>query len=121
MAVAPGCEGAVYGCPDCGKKEMTIGESIDHSCARSPIHYALQVFGEPQQYTHLPHLTEGLDDLCPACRVHVIGMWADDGEADLADWWECEKSMGGCGAHGAVMLRGAKITQNGLPVPTGRS
>ena len=46
---------------------------------------------------------------CPSCGATDVGAWADDGEADLADWWEC----GRCGADGAV-IRPDGLTQNGL-------
>ena len=64
-----------------------------------------------------PELDAHGEFACPVCGHDDVGMWADDGEADLADWWQCEKFSGGCGANGAVMQTTARLTQNGLPVP----
>lgn len=36
MAHAPECSGRVYGCPKCGKRGMTIGETFDHKCPKKP-------------------------------------------------------------------------------------
>lgn len=57
------------------------------------------------------------DVLCPKCGHDDVAMWADDGEADAADWWKCETFSGGCGADGAVVSAATPTrTQNGLPV-----
>lgn len=52
--------------------------------------------------------------LCPMCGHNDVAMWADDGESDAADWWECETFSGGCGTDGAVCLASnVTRTQNG--------
>jgi len=58
------------------------------------------------------------DPLCPVCQHDDVAMWADDGEADLADWFACQKHSGGCGVNGAVVYM-ADITKtlNGITVP----
>jgi hypothetical protein len=55
---------------------------------------------------------------CPVCdQVLTMSQWADDGEADLADWWDCQTYGGGCGAKGALVVASdPTLTQNGLPV-----
>jgi hypothetical protein len=54
---------------------------------------------------------------CPVCSHWDVAMWADDGEADLADWWKCETFSGGCGATGAVVMDpDHSVTQNGKKV-----
>jgi hypothetical protein len=54
---------------------------------------------------------------CPSCGHWDVAMWADDGEADLADWWKCETFSGGCGATGAVVSDpDHSVTQNGKKV-----
>lgn len=51
--------------------------------------------------------------LCPKCRKELTQMWADDGEAGAADWWECD----GCHAHGPVPdVEDPTHTQNGIPI-----
>lgn len=50
---------------------------------------------------------------CPRCGYEEIEGWAEDGEASLADWWECRH----CKAAGAYLhekLPG--VTQNGVPL-----
>ena len=55
--------------------------------------------------------------VCPSCGHDDVAMWADDGEADLADWWQCEKFSGGCGSTGAVVYAGdTSRTLNGCAV-----
>ena len=50
--------------------------------------------------------------VCPHCGNEDIGMWADDGEADLADWMDCHQ----CGLEAALVKRDdIDHTQNGLP------
>ena len=57
------------------------------------------------------------DVLCPCCGHDDVGLWADDGEADDADWFQCEKFSGGCGASGAVCLSSNLTrTLNGVAV-----
>ena len=57
------------------------------------------------------------DVLCPACGHDDVAMWADDGEADDADWFHCETFSGGCGANGAVCLTSNLTrTLNGVEV-----
>lgn len=54
---------------------------------------------------------------CPICGRDDLDQWADDGEADLADWWTCNADRGGCGSHGALVLASDPTrTQNGLAV-----
>lgn len=36
MSTAPECTGRVYGCTECPKKGMTIGESFDHEATHRP-------------------------------------------------------------------------------------
>lgn len=56
-------------------------------------------------------------DDCPACGHRGVSMWAEDGEADLADYWQCVPGLGGCGASGAILKEGSTtLTQNGIPV-----
>lgn len=51
--------------------------------------------------------------LCPTCHREIEEAWADDGESDDADWWQCSH----CGAHGAfVKLTDPTATLNGIPV-----
>lgn len=55
----------------------------------------------------------GTHPCCPVCGNDDLGAWADDGEADLADWWDCTN----CGTYGAFlhpML--SHVTQNGIPL-----
>jgi len=55
-------------------------------------------------------------DACPICGCGLTSQWADDGEADLADWFACDEPDG-CGATGAL-VRADDITrtQNGIAV-----
>lgn len=61
-------------------------------------------------------ITAELDDTygihCPACGSDDVGQWADDGEADSADYWECED----CHAHGAMLGDDGIVTPNGITV-----
>jgi len=52
---------------------------------------------------------------CPSCGHTDIAAWADDGESDAADWWECES----CGHSGAFLHTDPNkhTTPNGLEVP----
>lgn len=53
---------------------------------------------------------------CPVCGNDDIQMWADDGESNNADWWECE-----CGADGAVPDPADPTkTQNGITIEENR-
>jgi hypothetical protein len=64
------------------------------------------------------HLSPEGDLRCPVCGSERT-QWADDGEADLADWWECMNPN--CGCEGALLsATDATQTQNGLAV-TGHS
>ena len=57
----------------------------------------------------------GPGDRCPACGSERLQSWADDGEADLADWWECSQ----CGEGGAVLDdTDPARTQNGILLAT---
>jgi hypothetical protein len=47
---------------------------------------------------------------CPNCKREDVSSWADDGEADLADYWQCED----CATEGEVVLPDGRTTQNGL-------
>jgi hypothetical protein len=55
---------------------------------------------------------------CPTCGNEDVDAWADDGEADEADWWECKR----CGCSGAFLHTDPSklTTPNGLP-PSYRS
>jgi hypothetical protein len=55
---------------------------------------------------------------CPACGNDDVDAWADDGEADEADWWECKR----CGCSGAFLHTDPSkfTTPNDLP-PSYRS
>lgn len=122
MSHAPECAGKVYGCPKCGQDGMTIAESHEHAetCKGDPdynwqpdatfrMRHGLKVT--------IPVLNRHGDLKCPACGHDDISLWADDGEADLADWWDCQTSMGGCGAEGAlVQAKAINLTQNGCTV-----
>lgn len=122
MSHAPECAGKVYGCFKCGRQGMTINESHDHNetCKGDP-DYNCQVDADFRMQhgskVDFPVLNRHGDLRCPACRHDDIAVWADDGEADLGDWWDCQTSMGGCGAEGAL-VRAKDIfkTQNGLAV-----
>ena len=58
-----------------------------------------------------------MDSLCPACGHWDVSGWADDGEADLADYWECQSHTGGCGRTGEIVfVADPTKTQNGLPI-----
>jgi hypothetical protein len=62
-----------------------------------------------------PDVTERGDLRCPVCGHDDLSLWAEDGEADLADWWDCQKYGGGCGADGAlVQADDPTKTQNGM-------
>lgn len=52
--------------------------------------------------------------VCPECGTDdELGSWADDGEAHLADWWQCDH----CHIGGAVVRTDdPELTQNGIPV-----
>lgn len=64
-----------------------------------------------QEGTLVPTFADGAWLRCPACGNDDLGQWANDGEADLADWWDCR-----CGAHGAlVQVARPDRTLNGLP------
>jgi hypothetical protein len=72
----------------------------------------LTLAGEAHEYRE----NEAGDPVCPACG-HYIAMWADDGEANDADWWECEPFDGGCGRKGAVVWAAdLRRTLNGVEV-----
>lgn len=66
----------------------------------------------------VPRLEEGEENpfvLCPWCGRVLDGSWADDGEADLADWFDCSEQHGGCGAVGSfVRADDTGVTQNGI-------
>jgi Zn ribbon nucleic-acid-binding protein len=48
---------------------------------------------------------------CPTCRSEDVTSWAENGEDDLADWYECEA----CGQWGAVLSDSdPRKTQNGF-------
>lgn len=123
MNHAPECAGKVYGCLKCGRKEMTINESFEHHkiCKGNP-DYNVET-DSPFRMQHglkveLPVVNRHGDLICPCCGNDDLSLWADDGEADLADWWECPTWDGrGCGASGAL-VKTKKImeTQNGLEV-----
>ena len=51
---------------------------------------------------------------CPSCGNTDIGAWADDGESDSADWWECKR----CGCSGAFLHvdPSKNTTPNGLEI-----
>lgn len=53
------------------------------------------------------------DFVCPGCGSPAeVSSWADNGESDLADWWDCR-----CGATGAYLHpRLPGVTQNGVPL-----
>jgi len=122
MAHAPECSGSVYGCLKCGKSEMTIDESFEHSatCKGDPDYNANTSASFRVQHglkVTFPVTNRHGDLLCPACGHDDLSQWADDGEADLADWWECQHYGGGCGATGAlVQAKKIGLTQNGLKV-----
>jgi hypothetical protein len=50
---------------------------------------------------------------CPLCGNDDLDAWANDGEADAADWWECRR----CGHSGAFLHTdpSKNTTPNGLP------
>ena len=67
----------------------------------------------------VPHVTRvvTVDDSiapCPECGNTDVSAWADDGESDSADWWECER----CGCSGAFLHvdPSKSTTPNGLEV-----
>ena len=65
----------------------------------------------------IPHVMRVVDVsrvACPECGNTDIGAWADDGESDLADWWECKR----CGLSGAFlhMDPNKNTTPNGLEI-----
>lgn len=63
-----------------------------------------------------PTLTPTGDLCCPICFNDDLSVWADDGEAELADWFDCQISMGGCGTTGAlVQPSNVDVTLNGVP------
>ena len=51
---------------------------------------------------------------CPSCGNDDLGAWANDGESDSADWWECSR----CGCSGAFLHvdPSKSTTPNGLPL-----
>lgn len=59
-----------------------------------------------------PQLLDGKWLACASCGLDdEMTMWADDGEADLADWWECLR----CNVRGAlVRADDPTLTQNGV-------
>jgi hypothetical protein len=115
---APETTGHVYGCEICGRRGMTINELFAHKRKEHDPGFRLQVRGERQQYTHFPKFNDLGDVICPCCGHDDVAMWADDGEGDLADWWQCESFSGGCNSTGAVTkIDNPRLTQNGLPVP----
>jgi len=71
--------------------------------------FALTVYGD--EGTVAPKLTDDrLAFHCPKCDDDDVHAWAEDGEADLADYWECDK----CDNSGAlVLVDDATKTQNG--------
>ena len=78
--------------------------------------FRLQVRGQRNEGRYMPSFNKEGDLNCPCCGHDDVAMWADDGEADLADWWQCETFTGGCGSTGAVMQLNKRLTQNGLEV-----
>lgn len=67
----------------------------------------------PDGPTSEPKVTEKGDLICPACGNDDLGVWADDGEADLGDWFKCDD----CGVDGAlVRVDDVDTTQNGKEV-----
>lgn len=53
--------------------------------------------------------------MCPCCGKEIESAWAEDGEADDADWWECVH----CNHDGAfVQVNLPTVTLNGIPVPS---
>lgn len=120
MAHAPECSGRVYGCLKCGRTNLTIDETFDHVCVPNPDHNVQtdSTFRVQHELTvTFPILDRHGDLLCPVCRHGDLSLCADDGEADLADWWECQTYNGGCGASGAlVQVKDNDKTQNGLSV-----
>ena len=108
---------STYTCITCGAESTGLDAAWKHKVAHHDLGFRLQVEGEPQQYSHFPRETEDGDLLCPVCKHADVSTWADDGEADFADWWQCEAFSGGCGAHGAVRQSRARLTLNGLEYP----
>lgn len=73
------------------------------------------VVREKDGTVHEPVFHEGFVYLvCPKCGNADPGLWADDGESDLADYMDCKV----CGLDAALVLRDdVNRTQNGLPWP----
>lgn len=65
---------------------------------------------------HVTHVVNVEDSLapCPSCGNEDISAWADDGESDSADWWECKR----CGCSGAFLHvdPSKSTTPNGLEI-----
>jgi Zn ribbon nucleic-acid-binding protein len=74
-------------------------------------HLLATLGGKAQEPTLLLDMTAGGEDRCPVCNSDNLQMWADDGESNDADWWECSD----CGADGAIpSLTDPTKTQNGI-------
>ncbi len=124
-------ETSTYTCTECDKGFTGLSAWWRHQDEAHPVDFYLQVADERQQYSHRPRFNPDGDMICPICKHDEVSTWADDGEADLADWWQCEKFSGGCGAHGALMQAvtrragekqiliqsSVRKTPNGLPIP----
>lgn len=53
--------------------------------------------------------------VCPVCKAEIESSWADDGDADRADYWEC--CVTGCEVRGELVQKSDPTrTQNGVPV-----
>lgn len=66
---------------------------------------------------YLPRTNAEGDLLCPICSTPIESQWADDGEASLADWWECSADKHHHG--GLVKTEDIDRTQNDVWVHMG--
>ena len=69
--------------------------------------------GHPVPHAVMVVTVEDSNAPCPTCGDSDLNAWADDGEADSADWWECVS----CGCSGAFLHTdpSKSTTPNGLP------
>lgn len=109
-------------CPACNEELMRLESDVDgsvelvcmtHGAVTDPGFRLITGDG----LANFPALNAAGEVLCPCCAHADVAMFAHDGEADLADWWACEKFSGGCGSHGCVTsVEDTTVTQNGIVI-----